>query len=834
MAKYIKRRDRILDYVVQHTRTELRDQSTSNITGLDTTQISEALDIDRANVSRELNALYYNTDLIKLLGRPVRYLSSHELHTIYKDIFFPSTIPVGNNIVDYIKGYDSISDDDANSIDFKHFINAGDSIQAATDLIQAALLYPPHGLHMFITGEHGTGKRRLVHQIFDYGKKIGVFSSFGQLCSLECQDFSGSPQLLASQIFGNVKHAFPGMETARKGLFAAGKGGILFINEIQNLPEKVLLRFLSSVKQYEYTRIGEGTKSKKVELMIIATCSDVENSVKIQQLINSFPVHINLPSLHERTAKEILTCVLQSIQEEAKDIGREIHVSKDALYYLASYKYTGNISELQHTIKSSCANSMQNSDANRGSTIPVYLNTYNLTDLMKNNMVINRSNIFEISLRSTLALFPVDPIVLSPAVPITIPRTNEESEYPQLSSTAHEEGPNTFNEMLIKNVVESHLRFAYEKEHLGESAQALNPGLVSHITNMLLNEVNIEKKLAERTITGFINSLCSTSQAGFKIEPLISFKDETRNALSVRKEYRIAQNICKIVEQYYSITLSEETVLFATIYLDFLQRWPYADKTRIVIAFHGNGVSEGIADYLRHSCDLAIRSVNYDSDTSMVQINKQVADICQGDDSSGASYIVFSDMEPLNSIHCFFSECSGSKAMCINEYTLSKIQEVICKISQFNYSPEMISEDTQKEIFSESEHSKRSDLYRSINCSPFIRKIIDEIIRPSLIFLDSEKAAYSLLTVLNKICDRISIKCSDELSARFLFHCVPMLERVITGNTLPYYGLKNLISDYPNLLAVAEEEFIPLSRQFGTSIPISEVAYAAELLSSML
>ena len=58
--------------------------------------------MDRANIARELNALYLDGQLIKIQGKPTYYISRYLLEQRYPSVFFPSTLPKGSQIRSFI------------------------------------------------------------------------------------------------------------------------------------------------------------------------------------------------------------------------------------------------------------------------------------------------------------------------------------------------------------------------------------------------------------------------------------------------------------------------------------------------------------------------------------------------------------------------------------------------------------------------------------------------------------------------------------------------------------------------------------------------------------
>lgn len=189
----MKRRDKILEAL----------KNNQSAGGMTTQQLSELLDISRANVSNELNKLVQSGEVQKIsTHRPVIY------HIIEEK-------PV------------SVLDE---------FLKSNPSLYAAIEQVKAAVLYPPRGMNILITGETGTGKSMLAGMIHQYAVSMGVLAEDSPFILFNCADYANNPQLLLGQLFGIKKGSFTGAGEDRKGLIEEAHNGILFLDEVHRLP----------------------------------------------------------------------------------------------------------------------------------------------------------------------------------------------------------------------------------------------------------------------------------------------------------------------------------------------------------------------------------------------------------------------------------------------------------------------------------------------------------------------------------------------------------------------------------------------------------------------
>ena len=112
----------------------------------------------------------------------------------------------------------------------------------------------------------------------------------------------------------------------------------------------------------------------------------------------------------------------------------------------------------------------------------------------------------------------------------------------------------------------------------------------------------------------------------------------------------------------------------------------------------------------------------------------------------------------------------------------------------------------------------------------FLNRMVNEILTPSLTFLNPNKAIDTLSTALDAVLKDLDIIKSNEITVKFIFHGSHMLERLISGDSLKYDGLKAFVNENSRLMAVIEKHMNYISEVFGVSIPANELAYLAEIL----
>jgi transcriptional regulator with AAA-type ATPase domain/pSer/pThr/pTyr-binding forkhead associated (FHA) protein len=197
---------------------------------------------------------------------------------------------------------------------------------------------------VLILGESGTGKEVLARYIHRHSlRKDKPFKT--ESCAVLTKE------LVHSELFGHEKGAFSGAKDKRSGAFIDADFGVLFLDEIGELPNNIQSALLTAIQQREIKPLGSD-KTKKVDLRILAaTDRDLETGVLNETfrraLYERFTYSITVPPLRER--KEEISLLAHYFLDKYSQQTRAI--SRDALECMRQYEWPGNIRELQRRIK---------------------------------------------------------------------------------------------------------------------------------------------------------------------------------------------------------------------------------------------------------------------------------------------------------------------------------------------------------------------------------------------------------------------------------------------------------------------------------------------------
>lgn len=270
------------------------------------------------------------------------------------------------------------ADDDKKSLDETHdpfsaVIGAEDSMKLQIRQAQAAVLYPPKGLHTLLLGPSGVGKSLLAELMYKYAVLTGNFTKDAPFIVFNCADYADNPQLLLSQLFGYVKGAFTGAEKDRKGLVEKANGGILFLDEIHRLPNEGQEILFNILDKGMFRRLGDSETNVQVSLMIIAATTEKSESSLLLTFRRRIPMVIELPPLSKRSHKERFSIIETFFNDEAKRIKKNIIVDTDALRALMLYNCPGNIGQLRSDIQVGCARALLNTVLQKSDIINIKL-----------------------------------------------------------------------------------------------------------------------------------------------------------------------------------------------------------------------------------------------------------------------------------------------------------------------------------------------------------------------------------------------------------------------------------------------------------------------------
>jgi transcriptional regulator with GAF, ATPase, and Fis domain len=206
----------------------------------------------------------------------------------------------------------------------------------------------PTDASVLITGETGTGKELVAHEIHQRSSRRGR-----PLIRVNCASIP--KELFESEFFGHVKGSFTGAIRDRAGRFEAADGGTLFLDEIGEVPLDLQAKLLRVLQEKRYERVGDD-RTRHADVRIVgATNRDLKKDAAAGRFredlyyrLSVFPIQV--APLRER--KEDIPLLAKHFIDLSV---RELRIPKPRLTRagvtrLQSYDWPGNIRELRNVI----------------------------------------------------------------------------------------------------------------------------------------------------------------------------------------------------------------------------------------------------------------------------------------------------------------------------------------------------------------------------------------------------------------------------------------------------------------------------------------------------
>ncbi|HQF86844.1 MAG TPA: sigma-54 dependent transcriptional regulator [Acidobacteriota bacterium] len=205
------------------------------------------------------------------------------------------------------------------------------------------------GATILLLGESGTGKELFARTIHLLSPQ-----SAGPFVEVNCAAIPET--LIENELFGHVRGAYTGAESAMKGKFELAIGGTLFLDEIGDMPVGVQAKLLKALEEKRISPIG-GTFQVAVDVrIVVATNRDLETEMAEGRFrrdlffrIGQFTVSI--PPLRERP-EDIQPLAEHFLREAAARFGRPQPVlDAAAVQALERYAWPGNVRELKNLVE---------------------------------------------------------------------------------------------------------------------------------------------------------------------------------------------------------------------------------------------------------------------------------------------------------------------------------------------------------------------------------------------------------------------------------------------------------------------------------------------------
>lgn len=206
---------------------------------------------------------------------------------------------------------------------------------------------------VLFVGESGSGKEvaaRYLHQVSDRRDKPFV--------AVNCAAIPA--ELMESELFGHERGSFTGAADRHRGYAERSADGVLFLDEVGDLPLMLQGKILHLIQERQFARVGGERQLPFSARIMCATNVDLDAAVATGQFredlfyrINVIPVTI--PPLRDRPA-DIMPLVQGFVLHFAESLGRNVRkISAAAEEAVAAHDWPGNVRELRNRVERAVA-----------------------------------------------------------------------------------------------------------------------------------------------------------------------------------------------------------------------------------------------------------------------------------------------------------------------------------------------------------------------------------------------------------------------------------------------------------------------------------------------
>jgi len=219
--------------------------------------------------------------------------------------------------------------------------------QKMKDITDLADKAATSNITVLIEGEHGTGKRLFARYVHRHGDLYN-----NEFVTVECSNSSESN--LEAEIFGIAD------SDEKPGAISRANGGTLFLRDVDGLSPALQLRFLKFLTEGTYFPIGSSALKKSDTRIIASTSKNLKKQVNngnfredLYYQLNVMPIYI--PALRSRVA-DLAALTNHFLEKYRAQYKKNItSISPDAMSWMNTYDWPGNVQELENILSRACA-----------------------------------------------------------------------------------------------------------------------------------------------------------------------------------------------------------------------------------------------------------------------------------------------------------------------------------------------------------------------------------------------------------------------------------------------------------------------------------------------
>ncbi|OGB63786.1 MAG: hypothetical protein A2Y94_00690 [Caldithrix sp. RBG_13_44_9] len=233
-----------------------------------------------------------------------------------------------------------------NTLHFDHIVSVSQSMQNILNLIEKI---KDSSEPVLISGESGVGKEIIARHIYERSQ---VYRQ--KFIAINCAAVPAN--LLESELFGYERGAFTGAVKTTRGKLELGHQGLVFLDEIGEMPLELQSKLLRVLEDKKFFRLG-GEKEIEIDFRLVcATNRNLQQLIEQKKFREDLYYRINvipilIPPLRERP--DDIPAIIHHIREKfCLDNNLTVpQITSRTVAYLSHLRWEGNVRELENVIK---------------------------------------------------------------------------------------------------------------------------------------------------------------------------------------------------------------------------------------------------------------------------------------------------------------------------------------------------------------------------------------------------------------------------------------------------------------------------------------------------
>jgi DNA-binding NtrC family response regulator len=206
---------------------------------------------------------------------------------------------------------------------------------------------------VLVTGESGAGKEHIAQALYLWGQQGPK-----PYVSVNCPQFQDG-NLTVSELFGHTRGSFTGAIGERRGAFEEADGGLIFLDEIGDLPPPAQAMLLRTLATGEYRALGSD-RPRTVNVRVVSATNRPLNQLMLEEKFRAdlfFRLrhfHVEVPPLRKR-GDDWRLLLDYCLRRLANRYGERKTFSKASMRLLEGYSWPGNVRQLVGLVNSGYA-----------------------------------------------------------------------------------------------------------------------------------------------------------------------------------------------------------------------------------------------------------------------------------------------------------------------------------------------------------------------------------------------------------------------------------------------------------------------------------------------